>query len=169
MSEELERAVAVINATVQDAKQGLLESVFYMVSRLTPLINVDLLIKNEAGQYLLTWRDDRHYGPGWHIPGGIIRFKERWEDRIAAVAMGELGATVAFEPNPILIQQAINPSRDIRGHFISMLFACTLASPADPNKKAMSDHPNNGEWAWITGCPDNLIQVHHVLYGKVLK
>ena len=52
---------------------------------LTPLVNVDLLIK-DSGRTLLTWRDDEFYGPGWHIPGGILGFKERALDRLAKVA-----------------------------------------------------------------------------------
>ena len=72
MTHELEKAVELITHTCHDAKVGLVDSVFYMVSRLTPMVNVDLLIKNDANQILLTWRADRYYGPGWHIPGGIM-------------------------------------------------------------------------------------------------
>lgn len=41
------------------------------------MVNVDLLIKNvSSNETLLTWREDEYYGPGWHVPGGIVRFKE---------------------------------------------------------------------------------------------
>jgi colanic acid biosynthesis protein WcaH len=34
------------------------------------------------GRTLLTWRDDESFGAGWHVPGGIIRYKETAADRI---------------------------------------------------------------------------------------
>ena len=82
LSQLLDEAIELI----PNAQTGLPEELFYFVSQLTPLINVDLLIKNQQGQTLLTWRDDRFHGPAWHIPGGIIRFKEKIEDRILKVA-----------------------------------------------------------------------------------
>ncbi len=72
------------------------------------MINVDLLIKNKQGQTLLTWRQDRFYGPAWHIPGGIIRFKESIEDRIAKVAETELGCQVRFSAEPVNVRSMIN-------------------------------------------------------------
>ena len=75
-AQKISDAVLVINACLPDSKLGLPDDIFYLVSRLTPMINVDLLIVNEQNEKLLTWREDQFYGPGWHIPGGIIRFKE---------------------------------------------------------------------------------------------
>jgi len=71
-----------IKAGIGDPRQGLPEELFLFVSELTPMINVDLLIKNDRNETLLTWRADNFYGPGWHIPGGIIRFKESASSRI---------------------------------------------------------------------------------------
>ena len=84
--------LATLTSHIGDATQGLPEDVFLFLSGITPLFNVDLLIKNEAGQTLLTWRADQFYPESWHIPGGIVRFKEKITDRLAAVATNELGA-----------------------------------------------------------------------------
>ena len=81
--------VRQLGCLVFDSKQGIPTDLFYFVSRMTPLVNVDLLIRDEGGRTLLIWRDDEFYH-GWHIAGGIIRFKERAADRIAAVAALEL-------------------------------------------------------------------------------
>ncbi|OSM02252.1 NUDIX hydrolase [Magnetofaba australis] len=159
MSEALKAAIAVIDAAVDDAKSGLPEDVFLLVSRLTPMINVDLLIQNPAGHTLLTWRDDGFYPRGWHIPGGIIRFKEYMEQRIEKVAMAELGATVAFDAEPILTQQLMTPNRDVRGHFLSLLIRCRLTSEPDPTMAFDADAPQDGQWRWHDGCPDDLLAV----------
>ena len=90
-SELIKQLVDQLKLLVGDARHGLPQDVFLLISELTPLVNVDLLIHNSAGQTLLTWRADELYGPGWHIPGGIIRFKEKARDRISKVADEELG------------------------------------------------------------------------------
>ena len=46
------------------------------VSRLTPSISVEAVVKNsDASKTLLIWRNDKMYGPGWHLLGGVLRFE----------------------------------------------------------------------------------------------
>ena len=148
-----------IRRRVPDAREGLPEDLFLLISELTPMINVDLLIKNKQHQTLLTWRDDIFYGSGWHIPGGIIRFKEKIETRIQKVALTELGTQVTFNPVPIAITELMAENRNVRGHFISLLYTCELVMPLDPTNLA-NNRPQLGQWAWHNGCPDNLIAAH---------
>jgi ADP-ribose pyrophosphatase YjhB (NUDIX family) len=147
---------------IPNAKKGLPQEVFYFISQLTPMINVDLLIKNKLGQTLLTWRDDKYYGPAWHIPGGIIRFKESIEDRVLKVAESELGCKVNFNPEPINVRSQINRERDIRGHFISLLYLCEVTTEPELSKKfnGLNKFPLQGEWSWHNKAPQNLLAVH---------
>jgi ADP-ribose pyrophosphatase YjhB (NUDIX family) len=133
------------------------EELFLFVSRITPLVNVDLLIQDDTRRTVLTWRCDRFYGPGWHVPGGIIRYKETAADRIRIVAERELGATVQFEASPILVQESIDASRRDRGHFVSLLYKCRLASDLDQRRRYLRDAPLPNQWQWHDRCPDNLI------------
>lgn len=68
-----------------------------MVTTLTPMVNVDLLFRNERGDILLIWREDEICGCGWHIPGGIVRYQERMEEQIQKTALKELGAQIEFD------------------------------------------------------------------------
>jgi ADP-ribose pyrophosphatase YjhB (NUDIX family) len=145
---------------IPDPKSGLPQEAFYFVSQLTPMINVDLLIKNKYGHTLLTWREDKFYGPGWHLPGGIIRFKERIEERLIKVAYTELGCSIRFAPAPIHVQELMNKTRDIRGHFISLLFLCELSGEPDVTKQANASTKTNGQWAWHEKSPPDLINAH---------
>jgi colanic acid biosynthesis protein WcaH len=52
---------------------------YVYIRKLTPLVNVDLLIKHAKGRTLLSWRNDGCSGTGWHIPAGIVRFREEHE------------------------------------------------------------------------------------------
>lgn len=157
----IEHHLESILALLESPRNGLPLNVFHFVSQLTPLINVDLLVRNAAGETLLTWRHDEFYGPGWHIPGGIIRFKEYAADRIAKVADIELGANVDFDPTPLTMLEKVAPHRDIRGHFISLLYRCTLTSPLRADWAFNPDNPVNGHWAWFKTPPTDLIPVHH--------
>jgi len=95
-----------VEGYIETPTQTLPEEVFLFISRISPLVNVDLLIQDDRGRTLLTWRSDRFFGPGWHVPGGIIRHKETAADRIRAVAKLELAASITFEPAPILVMRA---------------------------------------------------------------
>ena len=158
----LEDHVAAIDAAAREPEKGLPEAVFDLLSRLTPMLNVDLLIRNERRETLLTWRHDELY-LGWHIPGGVIRFKERMEDRIAAVARLELGTTVRLvKPEPVAIHQIIQPVRRARGHFISFLFECELTGHLDESLAFRSGSPQNGQWAWHATYPPAMIGSHEM-------
>lgn len=155
-------AIKRLEACIDDAHKGLPEEVFLFISRITPLINVDLLIKDERNRTLLSWRDDGYFPPAWHVPGGIIRFKETAADRIRAVAKSELGAKVRFEPVPLAIREVIDPIRKNRGHFISLLYRCDLVSPPDENLRHLGGAPRKDQWAWHANCPDNILDVQEM-------
>jgi ADP-ribose pyrophosphatase YjhB (NUDIX family) len=164
---ETKKIIGSLEALIKDPSKGLPEDVFLFVSRITPIINVDLLIKNDQNQTLLTWRDDGYYPPGWHIPGGIIRYKETIAERINAVADSELGAKVEFKKDPLAINQVIIPSRRDRGHFISLLYECKLVSSPDERLRFKEGTLMPGAWAWHNGCPREIITVHE-MYRKYL-
>lgn len=163
---DIKEIIADLETFVPDPSSGLPEELFLFVSRMTPLMNVDLLIKDENHQTLLTWRDDGYWPAGWHIPGGIIRYKEKIADRVNAVARGELGAEVEFAPVPLSINELMLKETKNRGHFISLLYQCRLVTK--PAKRLRcTGSPKPGEWMWHDGCPANLLTPHDV-YRKYI-
>ena len=156
MTDQRTDLVAAIERALGRARNGLPEDVFEFVSRVTPLINVDLLITDARARTLLTWRDDRFYGPGWHLPGGVIRFQERAVERVHACARAELGADVDVEPAPLFVMESIGGDRT-RGHMIALLFRCRLVSPLDESRRARDARPSPGQWRWHEACPRDLI------------
>jgi ADP-ribose pyrophosphatase YjhB (NUDIX family) len=158
--QDLSTLIRTLETSIADPRVGLPEEVFLFISRLTPMVNVDLLVR-ERGRVLLTWRDDPlEPAPGWHVPGGIIRFKETAADRIRAVASLELGAGVRWDPIPLAVREVIERERKDRGHFISVLYRCELTGDLDPHRRFSGGHPAPGQWAWHSRCPDDLIAVH---------
>lgn len=163
----VKKNIDILESCIQNPTKGLPEEVFLFASRITPMINVDLLIKNEQNQPLLTWRDDGYYSAGWHVPGGIIRYKEKIVDRVLAVARNELGAKVDFNDVPLAINEVIHDTRKNRGHFISILYRCSLTQQPDESLRCKDSLPHPNEWMWHHACPDNIISVHE-MYRKLI-
>ncbi len=162
----LEEIIEKMKQKVKNPKEGLPEEVFTYVSTITPLINVDLLVRNESGAVLMAWRDDV-CGQGWHIPGGIIRFKENIFTRIQKVGIQELQAEVKFEKEPMAVNEIII-GEEVRGHFISLLYRCYLPEGyvIDNGDKKEDDA---GYLKWIAACPDQFIEGQRKVYSDLWK
>lgn len=154
-------AIAALNKQVPDPSAGLPDEVFYYISRTTPLVNIDLLIKDENGRTLLSWRNDEYAGKGWHVPGGIIRFKETLETRIKKVAETEIGVAVKYDPTPVAMNELIHHERDLRGHFISILYKGSLPASFIPENRGLSPD-DAGYLMWHDSCPSGLIKYHEI-------
>jgi len=157
---ELLEAIKLIESHIDDPQIGLPQDVFWFISRLTPLINVDLLIRDQNNRVLLAWRQDQFAGAGWHIPGGIVRYKETLEQRIQQVALTEIGQAVQYDPKHIAFNE-IHRAHATRGHFISFLYNCSIDESFIPNNKGLKE-TEPGYLAWHECCPDNLIAVHEM-------
>ena len=167
-SSELAALIRQVESHIDPRADGLPEELFLFVSRISPLVNVDLLIQDDSGRTLLTWRSDRFYGPGWHVPGGIVRFQETTAHRIHAVAQRELGAAVESDAAPVLVHEHITPARRDRGHFISLLYRCRLASSLDQRRQFDPKRPLPDQWLWHASCPENLIH-EQVAYAAFMR
>jgi len=162
MEEEARLLTSYLEARAASDRRDMPQDLFLLVSRLTPLVNVDLLIQDAENRTLLTWRADEFYGAGWHLPGGVIRFRETAGERVRAVARGELGAEVTFEPTPLWVAESIDRTREIRGHFISLLYRCALTTAPDAELEYRGGRPAPGQWQWHAACPPDLLPVHRI-------
>lgn len=159
------QAIEFLEKQIKNPSQGLPEEVFLFVSRLTPMVNVDLLIKDEKNRTLLSWRNDKYAGSGWHLPGGILRFKENLEARILKVAEEEIKTRVEFNPIPVAVNQIIC-RHNTRGHFISLLYKCFLSNKFIPKNTGLTEK-DKGYLRWHNSCPVNLVKVHE-MYRKYI-
>lgn len=154
-----QEAIALLDDLVPDPTQGLPDDVFYYVSRTTPLVNVDLLIKDERERCLLAWRDDALAGTGWHVPGGIVRYRETFDTRVRKVAELEIGiGALEYDSTPAAINQIIRPEANVRGHFISILYRCFLPSSYVPDNRRRNRY-EPGFLQWHDVCPPDLLSL----------
>ncbi len=156
----LGEAVRFLDSRIDDPRQGLPEEIFLFASSITPMVNVDLLVKDAAGRILLSWRDDELCGRGWHMPGGIVRFQETFEERVRKTALREFGCDVDFDAEPLEFTVFMEKAQRERGHFITFVYACRL--PGDWSPASRPHQPGEaGYLAWHDAFPGDMIPVHH--------
>ena len=144
---------------IDNPRNGLPEELFLFATEITPMVNVDLLVRDDEGRILLAWRDDDIYGTGWHVPGGIIRLKESFLERIQKTAELELGCNVIAGETPLEIVPIICPEMQVRGHFISFVYECKLPNDYCINNGNRSRH-ERGYLEWHKRFPDDMLEVH---------
>lgn len=64
---------------------------FATVVRSTPLISIDLIVENQAGEFLLGLRTQRPAQNFWFVPGGRVQKDETLERAFARLTEAELG------------------------------------------------------------------------------
>lgn len=57
----------------------------------TPLISIDLIVKNQQGQALLGYRTNKPAQGYWFVPGGRIQKNESMENAFSRLCQNELG------------------------------------------------------------------------------
>lgn len=164
---EMNKPLQELRAAIDDPTQGLPEEIFLFVTEITPMVNVDLLIRDDRGRILLAWRDDEFYGKGWHVPGGIIRLKETFEERIQKTAIKEIGTEVIISPQPLEIIPLIHKEQKVRGHFITFVYECKLPEGSEIDNSGRQTE-DIGYLMWHEKYPDNMIPVHEI-YRKYFK
>ena len=152
---------------ISNPKDGLPEEIFLFATEITPMVNVDLLIKDKDGRILLSWRNDRFYDKGWHVPGGILRLLETFEQRIQLTALEEIGCRVEHSIEPIEIVPIICEDMIQRSHFISFVYECKLPDDfeIDNGERKMGDA---GYLEWHDKYPNDMLKVHE-FYKKYFK
>lgn len=72
-------------------------TVFKNIVQNTPLVSIDLIIKNDQGLILLGKRNNRPAQGYWFVPGGRIRKNERLADAFIRLTVTELGQTFSID------------------------------------------------------------------------
>ncbi|WP_227170182.1 hypothetical protein [Enterocloster lavalensis] len=147
-------------------EKGLELDLFLMVSSMTPIVNIDLFVTDDVGRILFSWRDDKHCGRGWHIPGGCVRFKETLDKRIHLTAVDELGSDVIYSSRPLFVSEniandelAVVQNHNERAHFISLLYDCKLV---DESILQNCDGQNIvGHLKWFDRLPDDFLEIQY--------
>ena len=103
-----------------------------MVQKRGPLLAVDIIIPTPDG-IVLVKRAHEPYKDRWALPGGFVRYGEMVEDAAMREAEEETSLKVKLRK---LVGIYSDPSRDPRGHVVSV---CFLAERIDSRPSAKGD------------------------------
>jgi colanic acid biosynthesis protein WcaH len=107
---------------------------FLEIIAATPLVSIDLIIRNEKDQVLLGKRVNRPAQNLWFVPGGRIRKNERIQDAFARIFKAELGISSPFTQARLLgaydhiYDDNFLAEPNINTHYVVLAFTCTLES-----------------------------------------
>jgi colanic acid biosynthesis protein WcaH len=120
------KRLSLLLSKIECPHKGLPQAVFDSLINIVPFVACELVIMDKGG-ILLTWREDKFWR-GWHIPGGLLRFKDSFDKRIKEVAKKELGVNI----KKYKFLFPINYTDCSRGHAVSLVFLCQVdATPKD--------------------------------------
>jgi colanic acid biosynthesis protein WcaH len=71
------------------------ESEFLHVVRLAPVVAIDLVVRNAAGEVLLGLRNNEPARKTWFVPGGRVLKDERLDAAFARISADELGVALS--------------------------------------------------------------------------
>ena len=113
----------------------------------TPLVSIDLIIRNERGEVLLGWRVNRPAQNSWFVPGGRIRKNERVKEALQRISQRELGMAIndaklvgVFDH---IYEDNFLGTPKVNTHYVVLGFAAELSSST-----ALTADEQHGELKW---------------------
>jgi len=109
---------------------------FLNVVASTPLVSIDLIVRNEEGHVLLGKRTNRPAKGYWFVPGGRIRKNERIVDTFERISESELGLRFELKNANFLgvyehlYDDNFFGEEDIGTHYVVLAYECRLDSGA---------------------------------------
>ena len=128
---------------------GLPQPVFDALCGVVPFVACELVLVDKKKGVLLIWRDEKWF-KGWHFPGGLLRWRENFEERIQAVAWKEFGVNIS----KIKFLFPKDYSQSKRGHIVSLVFQCETVMT-----------PKQGKF--FKTMPKNIINAHKEFWGNI--
>lgn len=102
-----------------------------------PIVSIDLILTNAAGEVLLGYRSNRPARHRWFVPGGRIFKNERIADALARIARRETGLTVdpasaRFDGvyQHFYRDSVFGPSRRLPTHYVVLAYRIALKDTA---------------------------------------
>ena len=123
----------------------------------TPLVSIDLILRNERGEVLLGQRANRPAQGLWFVPGGRIRKDELLDGAYKRIVSNELGVASAqrsaarfFGVYEHLYDDNFAGADGVGTHYIVLAYALTLSSQVPIGR-----FDQHSDYRWLL--PDELI------------
>ena len=127
------------------------EATFATVVANTPLVAIDLIIKNNLDQVLLGQRLNRLAKGFWFVPGGRIFKGEPIATAFGRLALGELGQELSFENAALLgnyehfYKDSLFEDKAISTHYVCLAYLVGLTREL----KSLPLHVQHSDYKWF--------------------
>lgn len=131
--------------------QRLSDQDFLAVIDATPLISIDLVVRNHEGRILLGYRDNKPAQHYWFVPGGRVRKNERLAQAFARLTQVELNLPFRVEqanflgPYEHLYEDNFLGQSAVGTHYVVLAYELHLA--ADQHCVLDDQHSEQRWWA----------------------
>jgi colanic acid biosynthesis protein WcaH len=138
---------------------------FKTVIASTPLISIDLIVKNTQGEYLLGYRTNQPAKNSWFVPGGRILKDESMDDAFVRLCKNELGLSATRQKAKFLgpyehFYQDYVFGDDVTTHYVVLGYEIVV----DVEITALPNEQHN-QYKWFT--KDELLTCENVhLHSK---
>jgi colanic acid biosynthesis protein WcaH len=127
------------------------EDEFAQVVRNTPLVSIDLIIRNPDQCVLVGLRTNEPAKGKWFVPGGVVRKYERLADAFARIAKAEIGLEASIGEAKFvgvfehLYDSNVFGEEDFGTHYVVLAHQLDL----DHQPQLVSDRQHSG-FRWMT-------------------
>lgn len=118
---------------------------FRSIIELTPLVSIDLVVKNAQGEYLLGLRTNRPAQNFWFVPGGRIQKGESLAVAFKRLTKQELGKELSIEQAKLLgpfdhfYDDCVFDS-ETSTHYIAIAYELIIDQPISPPDQQHSEY-----------------------------
>jgi colanic acid biosynthesis protein WcaH len=124
---------------------------FATVIDATPLVSIDLLVRNAQGQVLLGYRDNKPAQYTWFVPGGRVRKSETIAEAFARLVSVELGLVWPLDEAEFVgpyehmyLDNALN-RENLTTHYVVLAYTFTV--PAEQPLNLKDQHAQSAWWS----------------------
>ena len=133
-----------------DTKPLLDRETFKTIVDATPLVSIDLLVRNADKQILVGKRINRPAQGYWFVPGGRILKNERLTDAFLRLTEQELGVAIPIENSRYLGLYEHFYTDSIFGEDVSTHYVVNGFEVVLPNGNALLPKEQHNEYRWLS-------------------
>lgn len=125
------------------------ENKFLDIIDSTPLVSIDFIIENNAGNILLGKRVNRPAKDYWFVPGGRIKKNEKIADAMLRISSAELGSAITIENTQLLgnydhiYDDNAFAKQSINTHYVVLAYKVML-----PDNAVITPDEQHSEFKW---------------------
>ena len=105
---------------------------FLNIIAVTPLVSIDLIVKNRTGNVFLGKRVNRPAKGYWFVPGGRIRKNEHLHEAMERISESELGVTITSDAAKLvgayehIYDDNFFGEKGVNTHYVVLAYECHL-------------------------------------------